>query len=66
MSVEDSEEEKKIDGYCCHDFKNAMRSGTDCEGYGALIDYPRSIGCGLPDMNFCPWCGKALNEPKTD
>jgi len=54
--------------FCCSSFEHATRSGTDNEGYGSLLytpDFDRitgiwMIGCGLPDISFCPWCGKKV------
>jgi len=43
----------------CDAFQQAQTSGTDNEGYGGLIR-GRSIGCGLPEIKFCPWCGGNL------
>jgi len=47
---------------CCADWANAHESGTDNEGYGALIYYldkgkPAIGSGGLPFVRFCPWCG---------
>lgn len=50
---------------CCKSFGDAQESGTDNEGYGALIfvekDYV-SIGCNLPNINYCPYCGKPIKD----
>jgi len=43
---------------CCETFEKATKRGTDNEGYGALIYGPSLIGCDLPPMDYCPWCGK--------
>lgn len=45
---------------CCDDWLNANKSGTDNEGYEALVS-GRRIGYELPPVKFCPWCG----APKT-
>jgi len=56
---------------CCEHWKRAQESGTDNEGYGALLGYERTdaeipvkvtgwyIGDRdeLPPIKFCPWCG---------
>ena len=47
---------------CCSDFRKAMEVGTDNEGYGRLIytddpPWPFRMGCDLPPLDFCPWCG---------
>lgn len=46
---------------CCKDFENAQASGTDSEGYGALVRENRKgnveLGLHLPPIRFCPWCG---------
>lgn len=53
--------DKPIDKYCCDDWAKAHQSGTDNEMYGALVHYPQPhtphIGCDLPRVKFCPWCG---------
>jgi len=53
---------------CCQAFANAMQTGTDNEGYGALIDLVDSdapctwvMGVGLPQPFHCPWCGADPN-----
>jgi hypothetical protein len=45
----------------------AQQRETDNEGYGALVTVhsfegmtEASIGCDLPTMDYCPWCGKEL------
>lgn len=51
---------------CCNDFWHAMSSGTDNEGYGALVHYyggDFQIGNGMPEVEFCPWCGKKPAAP---
>jgi len=53
---------------CCKNMGKAVREGTDNEGYGALIDsfsFDKGYGIGsapLPMANYCPWCGRKLNE----
>ena len=50
----------KLNRKCqCQAFKDAQESGTDNESYGALV-CGKQIGCGLPDAEFCPWCGGAV------
>lgn len=39
----------------------AFQSGTDNEAYGALArfwDGDVHMGCDLPPVAYCPWCGK--------
>ena len=43
----------------CQAMKDARESGTDNEGYSSLIK-GKHIGSGLPDIEFCPWCGGAV------
>ena len=46
---------------CCPPMITAQKSGTDNEGWGPLIERfggAWDIGCGLPDLQYCPWCGK--------
>lgn len=46
---------------CCDNFAEATNSGTDNEGYGRLISKPFDkwkMGQDLPDIKYCPWCGK--------
>lgn len=48
---------------CCAAFKAAQESGTDNEGYGALLhdlDGRWSMGCDLPSIDYCAWCGTAV------
>lgn len=50
---------------CCTTFEDAQIAGTDNEGYGALIrkfSTGYRIGSNLPEISFCPWCGKKLIE----
>lgn len=50
---------EKLNRKCqCQSMKNAQESGTDNEGYSSLIK-GKHIGSGLPDIEFCPWCGGA-------
>lgn len=38
-----------------------MEHGTDNEAWGGLIDFgldKYSMGADLPNIEFCPWCGK--------
>lgn len=61
---EDADPSKPRDETCkCSDFEAAQDSGTDNEGYGPLLSCPWEawrIGSDLPDINFCPWCGKPV------
>jgi hypothetical protein len=53
---------------CCVDLVTAFSSGTDNEAYGKLAsaygDDPASIhiGCELPAIAFCPWCGTPVKD----
>ena len=47
---------------CCADWLHAHDAGTDDERWGACIgedpeDGLSRVGCDLPPINFCPWCG---------
>ena len=60
-----------MEAFCCSEFKKARKSGTDSEGYGALIwchpktwDY--TVGCGLEPITYCPWCGIQIGKAHTD
>jgi hypothetical protein len=50
--------------YCyCTTFEAAQETGTDNEGYAALLKPDMGfwkIGCGLPRISFCPWCGSKV------
>ena len=64
-ALERSQPEQRAIGQArCMYFQNAMKNGTDSEGYGPLIHQPRSggfiMGEDLPPMLFCPWCGTSL------
>jgi hypothetical protein len=53
---------EKTEMPCCSAWANAQRSGTDNEGYGSLLnfysgDQDPHMGCDLPTVEFCPWCG---------
>ena len=52
--------------YCCKEFKDATREGTDNEGYGSLIQTFKPgewfVGCNLEPLKYCPWCGHALAD----
>lgn len=45
---------------CCDSWRLAHASGTDNAAYGSLVAqedrYPY-IGCELPQVEYCPWCG---------
>ena len=51
---------------CCRDMAAAFLPCTDNEGDGRLArcydDTPTAIyvGCDLPPLRFCPWCGTKL------
>lgn len=53
---------------CCEQWAKAHESGTDNEGWGALIharhynDEP-TAGLGLDSVRFCPWCGTPKGVP---
>ena len=50
----------------CSAFLDAQKACTDNEGYGALIRAWNGswlVGCGLPPIAFCPWCGKPTAKP---
>lgn len=59
-ALEDQTDEKP----CCRQFVKAQDLGTDNEGYFRLVYDDASgnlyIGCGLPPIRFCPWCGERL------
>lgn len=50
---------------CCETWAKAHTEGTDGEAWMPLVRYSVSsditphIGCDLPDIAFCPWCGAA-------
>jgi hypothetical protein len=50
---------KKTKHQCCEAWEKAQQSGTDNEAYGRLLygadDW--RMGCDLPPVKFCPWCG---------
>lgn len=54
---------------CCDIFYTAQKDGTDSEGYGGLLteitDDEWHIGCDLPPIKFCPWCGGNWEKVKT-
>lgn len=52
---------------CCAPWEAAKQHGTDSEGFSALIsadDLDNTglirIGCDLPPVSFCPWCGSMI------
>jgi hypothetical protein len=51
---------------CCPDMEAAQESGTDNEGFGPLVYRSAEdiffLGCDLPALKFCPWCGKRPKE----
>jgi len=54
---------KKSNNCCCENFYRAGCSGTDNEGYGAVVwSNGQRIGTGLPLISFCPWCGHCFLE----
>lgn len=51
--------------YCCRDFYEASRPGTDNEGYGAAIGYEADtgwwgVGSYEVAMKWCPFCGREI------
>ena len=53
---------------CCDDWRDAKQSGTDNDGYGRLIMViggEAMMGCGLPHVAFCPWCGADKRPAQT-
>lgn len=50
---------------CCEAMKDAQQSGTDNEAWGPLVR-GTSIGCGLPPIKFCPWCGRPVPGEQRD
>lgn len=53
---------------CCMAMIQAQQSGTDNEAYGSAVSYSvegiAEIGCQLPPITFCPWCGKKIKRRK--
>ena len=48
---------------CCNDFAHARQMETDSDCYRAAIyeyEGELNIGCGLPPIKYCPWCGKEV------
>lgn len=57
------EQSREPTRFCCADMKTAQKLYTDSEGYGALATWHERglyIGCGLPPLEICPWCGSKL------
>ena len=55
---------------CCDAFGKATDDGTDNEGYGRLLmdrgnGSTWAIGCDLPPIAFCPWCGSKPALPSS-
>lgn len=55
---------------CCQPFEKATRSGSDNEGWGALITpnqyvNPEYLAMGTVDVpiTVCPWCGTPIEPP---
>lgn len=57
------------DGYgreyevCCDVMAQSFRDGTDNEEYEQLsriVDSCVTMGCNLPPINNCPWCGEGF------
>jgi hypothetical protein len=63
--------------HCCKKFAFALASGTDNEGYSALVRWslipenplePRSgetwynVGCDSLVIDYCPFCGAKLGQ----
>ena len=51
---------KKLE--CCEAMKHAQEDGTDNEVYGKAVLGSWTIGTGLPDISFCPWCGNKVTQ----
>ena len=51
---------------CCAAMRHAQENGTDNECYGRAVWTGSAgewlIGTGLPNITFCPWCGKAVPQ----
>lgn len=53
---------------CCNAWSKAQQPGTDNEMYGQLLrNYGGAsndwhIGCDLPPVKFCPWCGAKKHD----
>ena len=50
---------------CCEAMEAARQSGSDNEGFGPLVTGLR-IGMDLPEIRFCPWCGKSLVDSEDE
>jgi len=49
----------------CKEWDNASERGTDHEGYGPAITGNTDgfyVGCDVPPIRFCPWCGKQTRK----
>ena len=53
---------------CCFPMIDAQQAGTDNEAYGSLVSYSlegiAEMGCDLPPITFCPWCGKKIKRKR--
>ena len=56
---------------CCDAFDKAQVTGTDNDGWGALVYQnwkgparAAFIGSSLPPIAFCPWCAAPIAETK--
>lgn len=50
---------------CCKDLAQSLKNGTDNEMYGSALNWwagAYHLGCDLPDVRFCPWCGAKLPQ----
>jgi hypothetical protein len=52
---------------CCEAWSKAQKWKTDNKGYGPVLYKPNAdtaltIGLGLPEVCFCPWCGAGKCE----
>lgn len=49
---------------CCDDMAESFGAGTDNEGYHGLSSIESNmveIGCTLPPIKYCPWCGDKID-----
>lgn len=56
---------KKVQKFCCDAFEKVTEPRSDNEGYGRLIwidETDVSIGCDLPTIDYCPWCGYEIHS----
>jgi len=53
---------------CCPEFWEAIQDDSDTEGFRFINNFDGSWRFGvavslIKHINFCPWCGKRINEP---